>query len=102
MVRRFIGAASLTETFTFISGAVTTLYSNNEEEPMSIKRSPAKKTVAAKASRRSAPRRLSNGSFVAVRIRESAPDWKENLEMNLIAEGISPAKARGLVKLAAS
>ena len=43
-----------------------------------------------------------NRTFIAVRFRKPAPDWEKNLEDNLVEEGFARAKARELVKLAAS
>jgi hypothetical protein len=70
---------------------------------MSQKRSAAKKrSGATKATRKSVRRRSSAGATVEIRYHDPAPAWRKNLENNLIEEGFTRAKARELVKLAAS
>jgi hypothetical protein len=62
-----------------------------------------KKSTVAKPMRSSARyRSASKGTFIQVRFRKPAPEWEANLENNLIEEGFTRAKARKLVRLAAS
>jgi hypothetical protein len=71
---------------------------------MSQKRRAAarKRSTATKATRRSVRRRSSGGTAVEIRYHDPAPAWQKNLENNLIEQGFTRAKARELVKLAAS
>ncbi len=63
----------------------------------------ATKKATKRASRGSVRFRSTNsGTFVSVRVRKSSPAWETNLENNLVEEGLPRAKARELVRLAAS
>lgn len=66
----------------------------------SEKRSSEKSLTAKRGSARY--RSARKGTFVAVRFRKPAPAWETNLENNLVEEGYTRAKARRLVRLAAS
>jgi hypothetical protein len=62
----------------------------------------AKKSTTAKSRGSVRYRSASKGTFVQVRFRKPSPEWETNLENNLIEEGFTRAKARKLVRLAAS
>lgn len=60
------------------------------------------KKATKRASRGSIRFRSTNSGTFAVRVRKSSPAWETNLENNLVEEGLPRAKARELVRLAAS
>jgi hypothetical protein len=62
----------------------------------------AVKKASSKSTRSSVRFRSSTSGAFAVRFPKSSPAWETNLENNLVEEGFARAKAREMVRLAAS